>query len=497
MKALSILLLAFPWPAYCGQTYYVSTSGDDSHPGTFSQPFRTVQRAADLVAPGDSVLIRSGVYREYLTVERSGAPGAPISFAAFAGETAILDGTGLDWRYGINVEGSDYLRFEGIAVRNYSRGGAPGFGFVSWSHSSGIELRRMEFSGVGTAVKLHAGGDGIFLEDIGARDYAWSGFDCGPAGPGRQITLRRFAAWGPGTGNDTAADGFAVETGADIRVEDCLSSGHAGDGFDFKSDRTELVRVVSLRNARNNLKLWGKDSTVVNSLSVDSGLTNLVLSEWGTYTVANCLFAGSLSYGYLAEFGYGGGATGAAVYNSIFYSDRPEMGGTLVYFGPGLSLAAAGNVCFNPYRPDAVICAAFLSPERCFSAEEICDGTWRSASGRGEGDIYADPLFVDPAALDYRLLPASPAINSAAVIFSPAGDLDGVARPQRGGYDRGPYEYGADLNDDGVLDSRDLGILFSGWGGTVKADLDGDGSVGEGDLELMIQISKKAEVPGL
>ena len=40
-------------------------------------------------------------------------------------------------------------------------------------------------------------------------------------------------------------------------------------------------------------------------------------------------------------------------------------------------------------------------------------------------------------------------------------------------------------------------ILYSGWGGTVKADLDGDGSVGEGDLELMIQISKKAEVPGL
>lgn len=491
MRALTVLLLLIPAPASAAQTYYVSTSGDDSQPGTFSQPFRTVQRAADLVAPGDSVLIRSGVYREYLTVERSGAPLKPISFAAFAGETAVLDGTGLDWKYGINVEGSDYLRFEGITVRNYSREGTPGFGFVSWAHGSGIELRRMEFSGVGTAVKFHAGGEGLLLEDIAARDYAWSGFDCGPAGPGRRITLRRFAAWGPGTGNDTAADGFAVETGADIRVEDCLSSGHAGDGFDFKSDRTELVRVVSLRNARNNLKLWGKDSAVVNSISVDSGLAGLVLSEWGTYTVANCLFAGSLSYGYLAEFGYGGGATGAAVYNSIFYGDRPEMGGTLVYFGPGLSLAAAGNVYFNPYRSDAVICAAFLSPERCFSAEEIGDGTWRSASGRGEGDIYADPRFIAPAVGKYRYRPDSPAIDSAPAGFFPDDDIDGVARPQRGGYDRGPYEYGADLNDDGVMDSRDLGILFSGWGGTGKADLDGDGTVGEGDLGLMIKISEK------
>jgi hypothetical protein len=487
MRALAILLLIFPFPAYCAQTYYVSPEGNDSGLGTWLEPFRTVQRAADLAVAGDSVLIRGGVYHEFLAVARSGAAGAPISFASFGDETVVLDGTGLEWKYGINIEGNDYLHFQGLAVRNYRREGTPGFGFVSWSHSRGIVLKDMEFSGVGTAVKFHAGGDDILLEDIVARDYAWGGFDCGPAGPGTNLTLRRFSAWGPGTGNDTGVDGFAVETGANVLVEDCLSIGHPGDGFDFKSDRTRLHRVISRGNARNNIKLWGRDSSVVNSLSADSGLAGLVLAEWGAYTVANCLFANSLSYGYLAECGYGGGATGAALYNNIFYNDRPEMGGTLVYVGPGVSLSAAGNLYFNPYRDDAVVCAAFLSPERCFSSEEINDGTWLSVSGRGEGDLYADPRFVDPAAFNYRYLPASLARDSAVAGFLPVDDLDGVSRPQRLGYDRGPYEYGADLNDDGCVDSRDLGILFSGWGGGGKADLDGNGTVGEGDLGLMVK----------
>ncbi|MBT8061265.1 MAG: hypothetical protein KJO85_01190, partial [Gammaproteobacteria bacterium] len=35
-----------------GATFYVSTSGLDSNPGTAAQPWRTVQYAVDSVAPG-------------------------------------------------------------------------------------------------------------------------------------------------------------------------------------------------------------------------------------------------------------------------------------------------------------------------------------------------------------------------------------------------------------------------------------------------------------
>src|SRR3989442_10249602 len=51
-----------PPPAGCGNTspgvcYYVATSGNDANPGTAAQPFATIQHAADIVNPGDGVLV--------------------------------------------------------------------------------------------------------------------------------------------------------------------------------------------------------------------------------------------------------------------------------------------------------------------------------------------------------------------------------------------------------------------------------------------------------
>ncbi len=79
-----------------GQTYYVSPQGSDQNPGTTADlPFRTVQRAALVLQPGDVCLIRGGVYRETVTLSQSGEPGRPITFAPFNGERVIIDGSDL------------------------------------------------------------------------------------------------------------------------------------------------------------------------------------------------------------------------------------------------------------------------------------------------------------------------------------------------------------------------------------------------------------------
>ncbi len=73
-------------------TYFVSTGGSDTHAGSIASPFRTIQRAANLANPGDTILIRGGTYRETVTPARSGSSGAPIVFKPYNGEKVVVSG---------------------------------------------------------------------------------------------------------------------------------------------------------------------------------------------------------------------------------------------------------------------------------------------------------------------------------------------------------------------------------------------------------------------
>lgn len=71
-------------------TLHVSPSGADLSPGTEEQPLRTINRAAQLARPGDTVLVHEGTYREWVAPLRGGtsatnrityqpAPGAKVT----------------------------------------------------------------------------------------------------------------------------------------------------------------------------------------------------------------------------------------------------------------------------------------------------------------------------------------------------------------------------------------------------------------------------------
>lgn len=68
-------------------TYYVATNGNNSNPGTLAAPFKTIQKAADVMSPGDACQIRGGVYREKVTVGDN-----TVTFQSYNGESVTVSG---------------------------------------------------------------------------------------------------------------------------------------------------------------------------------------------------------------------------------------------------------------------------------------------------------------------------------------------------------------------------------------------------------------------
>ena len=92
---MKYLILIATLSGFClGSTYFVSSSGNDSNPGTMTNPFLTIQKAADTMIAGDICYIRQGSYHETIIMEdNDGSDGSPIIFSAYDGERVVLDGT--------------------------------------------------------------------------------------------------------------------------------------------------------------------------------------------------------------------------------------------------------------------------------------------------------------------------------------------------------------------------------------------------------------------
>ncbi len=104
-----------------GGCYYVDAAvGNDGNPGSSTRPFATLQKAADVLNPGDGVLVRDGIYTGgdmIVNINRSGSAANFIVFRAEHRGGAIIDGQNNTSGTGIEIGGSN-VWVEGFEVRN-------------------------------------------------------------------------------------------------------------------------------------------------------------------------------------------------------------------------------------------------------------------------------------------------------------------------------------------------------------------------------------------
>ena len=109
-------------PVTYTKTYFVDNgnpNASDTNEGTRERPFFTISKAAEVLQPGERVVIHSGVYREQVRPKRGGtAAGKLISYEAAPGATVVIKGS-------VPANKDNWKQSSGYRVREKVQGEQP------------------------------------------------------------------------------------------------------------------------------------------------------------------------------------------------------------------------------------------------------------------------------------------------------------------------------------------------------------------------------------
>ncbi len=414
-----------PFAVRTGQIYFVSPgspNANDSNPGAFAEPFRTIYRPRQVMQAGDIVYIRGGAFSDIdpaspgwdailvLDAETAvtGTAERPVAYIGYPGEPPVLGNPAA--RRGVLLltsgQPSQYYVFANL---RFTQSSSP-----------------LPLTGIGHRVVGNYVYEGAF-DDTGT---------IGVNGNTSQIKifgnlLRNNGAPGEKLHHGLYIGGFGINRDIEVGWNQ-IQDQHGGRAVQLfghvDGDRMENIRIhdnLVSGSELNNIVLGGTDGStevlgaidVYNNVIVGSGDAGLRIDDpQGTVGIRNNVLYNNGSPGFNGNaqvYVQRAGAGRITLQNNILYAGT---GQTYYLFEPGVD-ASVFNLATNNLVYNAGECPAW-----------------------GAGCINANPLFAGGASMDFNLQAQSPAID-AGISTGIGRDYLGLARPQGGAYDIGAYEY--------------------------------------------------------
>lgn len=402
--------------------YYVSPAGDDANTGTTeSDAFLSIQRAADIVEPGDTVLILPGTYtstnpdRDIVKIRRSGEAGRWITFKNYPGSRPVLFNQ-RSWQ-AINIYGASFIIIEGLEVVGNGAGITRAQAESAHRHVAATNGNCIMAFRDGSTVPHHliirdnvvhhcpGGGIGTNYADY-VRIYdnivyntSWwsrwgtsgiSIYESRNINDHRQERYRNIIAGNVVYGNEqrlpTAGLG-AVTDGNGIIIDDLNNTQSDGPPYIGK---TLVTNNISYNNGGRGIHVYKSNGVdVVNNTLCHN---NIILQDAGDLSVVS--------------------SSEVSAINNIVVARRGRV--AMYVHGGNEDVVFTSNLFFEGLAMEA-----------------------------GAGALLEHPRFVDAPRGNFRLHPKLPAIDTGSSMLAPSKDAVGMRRPQGAGCDRGAYEWGS------------------------------------------------------
>jgi hypothetical protein len=445
-------------PVDDSSAYYVAPDGSDSNPGTEAKPWRTIQKAADTLSAGETVIVKSGVYNERVYINNSGTSSQPIKFraeslaAGLVNQDGTLNGTTVKTK-GFTING-DYVSVRGFEAYN------PDY---SWSHGSGfnvegnhvtIEDNYAHYCLLG-GVQIH--GSNALIKN----NKLYRNGMVGIRVHGRNSLIENNEIWetienhpnwlssngGPYSSYPSWLDADGIRffgSGHVFRGNYIHDIYYRSPGFSFPDDLVDDAHVDCFQT-------W-TDGEVGHDILFDSNYCDLMTyqnnNEKGhgfmLNDAYNLVMQNNIMHVHTGVNTWGGGNRNLTFVNNTWVGDLSIDGWHIGIGLSGVSDIVIKNNIFVDYTEHPVVVSSsdgLIVDNNLFYRS---DGYYPSGYFHnypiGPNDIVGiNPRFVDFSGRDYHLQSTSPAIDAGANVGI-NNDYDGHSRPHSAGYDIGADE---------------------------------------------------------
>jgi len=406
-----ILVAALSPVSLSATTYYVAPppTGGDSNPGTLGSPWATLQHAADVIQPGDTVLLRAGSFAgAHFTT--SGTVALPITVKAFPGETVEIDDDNPNTPDGINLEGASHFVVEDLHINGRTRAG------IRAVLCENVVLRGNRLDGNGRWGIFTGFCDDLLIE---SNHTSNSGDEHGiyVSNSGDRPTIRGNRIWdnranGIHMNGDASQGGDGIISGAVVENNTIYGNGlGGGSGINMDGVQSSIVR--------NNL-LFDNHASGISLYRIDGGAAST-----GNYVYNNTVIVADDGRWAL---NIKNSSTDNRVRNNVFYNYHSFRGSVSVTADSLAGFSSDHNVVMDRFTAD--------DGDTVLSLAE-----WRAQTGHDQGSLLSSPaaLFIDPGG-DFHLREGSPALDNGETLTQVLTDLEGTPRPLGPAFDIGAYE---------------------------------------------------------